>query len=348
MLADVNEAQGRREAPARWARPERRRAFVRCDVSRTRRSDARGGRARSTAFGRLDILVANAGIVHAADFLDLEEADFDRVLAVNLKGVFLAGPGGGAPDGASQGGGGAIVNMSSVNAVLAIPNQVPYVVSKGGINQLTKVMALALAPHGIRVNGIGPGTILTELAKTAVLGNREAERKILSRTPMGRMGEPGGDRARSPPSSRATTLPTSRARPSTPTAGGSRSTTPCRWPTESGKLRALDIPDERLFHDPYRPCCRAPCRRERRLRRRLRDVPSRSAIRLPRCRASQMRGEGRIMERFNQDVKTYKECMKTYIDERQAAMKANEAAANDAIAAYNAIMKHLNEQAKGD
>jgi len=77
-----------------------------------------------------------------------------------------------------------------VNAVLAIPNQVPYVVSKGGINQLTKVMAVSLAPHGIRVNGIGPGTILTELAKTAVLGNREAERKILSRTPMGRLGEP--------------------------------------------------------------------------------------------------------------------------------------------------------------
>jgi NAD(P)-dependent dehydrogenase (short-subunit alcohol dehydrogenase family) len=89
-----------------------------------------------------------------------------------------------------QGGGGAIVNMSSVNAVLAIANQVPYVVSKGGINQLTKVMAVALAPHGIRVNAIGPGTILTELARGAVLGNAEAERRILSRTPLGRLGEP--------------------------------------------------------------------------------------------------------------------------------------------------------------
>jgi len=67
---------------------------------------------------------------------------------------------------------------------------VPYVISKGGINQLTKVMSVSLAPKGIRVNGIGPGTILTELARTAVLGNKEAERKILSRTPMGRMGEP--------------------------------------------------------------------------------------------------------------------------------------------------------------
>jgi len=141
------------------------------------------------AFGAIDILVANAGIVHAAEFLDLEEQDFDRVIAVNLKGIFLAGQAA-ARRMVKQGRGGAIVNMSSVNGVLAIPNQVPYVVSKGGINQLTKVMAVGLAPHGIRVNAIGPGTILTELAKTAVLGNREAERKILSRTPMGRMGEP--------------------------------------------------------------------------------------------------------------------------------------------------------------
>ena len=163
-------------------------AFVRCDVSRKAEVDAAVAGAVK-AFGTLDILVANAGIVHAAEFLDLEEADFDRVLAVNLKGVFLAGQAA-ARQMVKQGSGGAIVNMSSVNAVLAIPNQVPYVVSKGGINQLTKVMALSLAPHRIRVNAIGPGTILTELAKTAVLGNREAERKILSRTPMGRMGEP--------------------------------------------------------------------------------------------------------------------------------------------------------------
>src|SRR5437762_1809230 len=112
-----------------------------------------------------------------------------HVLAVNLKGIFLAGQAA-ARQMVKQGDGGSIVNMSSVNAVMAIPNQVPYVVSKGGINQLTKVMALSLASHRIRVNGIGPGTILTELAKTAVLGNKESERKILPRTPLGRMGEP--------------------------------------------------------------------------------------------------------------------------------------------------------------
>jgi len=187
VLTDTNAEKGR-HAAERLRAEGRHAVFERCDVSK--KSEVEAAIALAVAeFGSLDILVANAGIVHAAEFLDLEEADFDRVIAVNLKGIFLAGQAA-ARQMVKQGRGGSIINMSSVNAVLAIPNQVPYVVSKGGTNQLTKVMAVALAPHGIRVNGIGPGTILTELAKTAVLGNQEAERKILSRTPMGRMGEP--------------------------------------------------------------------------------------------------------------------------------------------------------------
>jgi NAD(P)-dependent dehydrogenase (short-subunit alcohol dehydrogenase family) len=187
MLADRDEAQGRKAAE-QLTQSGARAAFVACDVSKGAQVQAAVD-ATVKAFGRLDILVANAGIVHACEFLDLKEEDFQRVLDVNLKGVFLAGQAA-ARQMVKQGGGGAIINMSSVNAVMAIPNQVPYVVSKGAINQLTKVMALSLAPHAIRVNGIGPGTILTDLARTAVLGNREAERKILSRTPLGRMGEP--------------------------------------------------------------------------------------------------------------------------------------------------------------
>jgi NAD(P)-dependent dehydrogenase (short-subunit alcohol dehydrogenase family) len=145
-------------------------------------------------FGRIDILVNNAGITHAADFLDLAEADFDRVLAVNLKSYFLMGQAvarhlvATPPDDGRERG--AIVNLSSVNAVLAIPDQVPYVVSKGGVAQLTKVMALALAPHGIRVNAIGPGTIATDLAKKAVLADQAARDRVLARTPLGRLGEP--------------------------------------------------------------------------------------------------------------------------------------------------------------
>jgi glucose 1-dehydrogenase len=161
--------------------------FVACDVGDKAEVEALIESAVA-AFGRVDILVANAGIVHASDFLDLEEADFDRVIRVNLKGVFLTGQAA-ARRMVEQGGGGVIVNMSSVNAVMAIPAITPYVAAKGGVNQLTKVMALALVEHGIRVNGIGPGSIATEMAE-AVLSDPEKRRGALCRTPMGRFGEP--------------------------------------------------------------------------------------------------------------------------------------------------------------
>jgi NAD(P)-dependent dehydrogenase (short-subunit alcohol dehydrogenase family) len=161
--------------------------FFAADVSQKADVDAMIA-ATLQAFGRIDILVNNAGVTHAADFLDLHEDDFDRVLRINLKSMFLCGQAAAREMVKQQSG--SIINMSSVNSELAIPNQVPYVVSKGGVNQLTKVMALNLAPHGIRVNGIGPGTILTELAKKAVLGSPEARHTILSRTPLGRCGEP--------------------------------------------------------------------------------------------------------------------------------------------------------------
>jgi glucose 1-dehydrogenase len=139
------------------------------------------------SFGRLDVLINNAGIIKTADFLEISEADFDAVLRVNLKGVFLVGQA--AARAMVERGKGAIVNMSSANAVVAIANQVPYVTSKGAVNQLTKVMALALADKGVRVNAIGPGSILTDLLKV-VMDDDAARRRILSRTPMGRCGEP--------------------------------------------------------------------------------------------------------------------------------------------------------------
>lgn len=142
--------------------------------------------------GDIDILVNNAGIVHGADFLDLKEEDFDRVLQVNLKGSFLVGQAVARymVEKVQNGGpAGAIVNMSSVNAVFAIANQVPYSVSKGGVSQLTKVMALALAPYGIRVNAIGPGSIMTDML-SSVNADPAARNRILSRTPLGRIGDP--------------------------------------------------------------------------------------------------------------------------------------------------------------
>jgi glucose 1-dehydrogenase len=165
--------------------------FVRTDVGHKADADRLVAEA-FRLFGGLDVLVNNAGIVHGADFLDIAEADFDRVLRVNLKGAFLVGQAAARRMVAEISAGkppGAIVNMSSVNATLAIPNQVPYCVSKGGLSQLTKVMALSLAPHGIRVNAIGPGSIMTDILR-AVGSDREAKRRILSRTPLGRIGEP--------------------------------------------------------------------------------------------------------------------------------------------------------------
>ena len=182
MLVDVKE-EGAQVAAELGANAR----FFRADVSNKAEVDAMVQDAMST-WGRIDILVNNAGITHAADFLDLQEDDFDRVLRINLKSMFLCGQAVARQMVLQQSG--SIINMSSVNAELAIPNQVPYVVSKGGINQLTKVMALNLAPYGVRVNGIGPGTILTELAKKAVLASPEAKHTILSRTPLGRCGEP--------------------------------------------------------------------------------------------------------------------------------------------------------------
>jgi glucose 1-dehydrogenase len=183
VLADRDEAAGSAAAATISGA-----TFVRADVSRKAEVDALVAQTLAR-HGRIDLLVNNAGITHACDFLDLAEEDFDRVLAVNLKSMFLCGQAAARAmvKGAIRG---SIVNMSSANAVVAIPNQVPYTVSKGGINQLTKVMAVALAPHGIRVNAIGPGTILTELSKQAVLTDDAARRKILSRTPLGRCGEP--------------------------------------------------------------------------------------------------------------------------------------------------------------
>ena len=161
--------------------------YLRCDVGSADDVEELV-RATEAAWGGIDILVNNAAIVHKAAFLDLEEDDFERVLRVNLKGPFLVGRAVARRMVAARTPG-AIVNMSSVNAVMAIPDQVPYAVSKGGLNQLTKVMALALAPHGIRVNGIGPGSIATEML-AQVMTDPSVRDTILSRTPMGRLGEP--------------------------------------------------------------------------------------------------------------------------------------------------------------
>ncbi len=178
ILADIDEV-GLNEVATRLGQ-----TAVRTDVSRRSEIEALFDVVQRQ-WGGLDIMVNNAGVTHAADLLDLTEEDFDRVMAINLKAALF-----GTQFAAKlMAPGGIIVNMSSVNAILGIPNQIPYALSKGALKQLTNVSALSLAPRGIRVNAIGPGTIMTAIARS-IMTDQAAEQRIMSRTPMGRVGEP--------------------------------------------------------------------------------------------------------------------------------------------------------------
>lgn len=136
--------------------------------------------------GPVSVLVNNAGIAAPGDFLSYELETFDTVLAINLRGVFVATQRA-ARTMVERGIEGAIVNMSSINAQVAIPAIPAYCASKGGVMQLTKVAALALAKHNIRVNAVGPGSIDTAMM-AGVNANPEAFKVAMSRTPLGRPG----------------------------------------------------------------------------------------------------------------------------------------------------------------
>lgn len=160
-------------------------AFV-CDVSSG--DDTRRAVADVVAeFGRVDYLVNNAGILTRRDFLDLPEDEWDRVLDVNLKGQYLVGQAV-ARALTEQGHQGAIVNISSTAAEIVV-SRAHYVASKGGVRQLTKVMAAELGPRGIRVNAVAPGTILTPMNADR-LSNIEVMRTEKDRIPLGRVGTP--------------------------------------------------------------------------------------------------------------------------------------------------------------
>lgn len=197
VIADRDESSGHDLADELGADRDRA-LFVDCDVS-DRLAVANLLAETRSAFGRLDVLVNNAGIVSKGTILDLSEEDFDRVMAVNLRGHFLVARAAARQmveqiDADSERMEDArrryaIVNMSSINAVVAIPDQLAYCASKGAINQMTKSMALALAPHGIRVNAVGPGSVNTDVLKS-VMDDKDAMKRILSRTPSGRIADP--------------------------------------------------------------------------------------------------------------------------------------------------------------
>ena len=136
--------------------------------------------------GPVSALVNNAGMALPANFLDYELEAFDQVLGVNLRGVFVAIQRAAKAMIAHEMEG-AIVNISSINAKVAIPTLPAYCASKGAVNQLTKVASLALALHNIRVNAVGPGSVNTEMM-ASVNADDKALKIAMSRTPMGRLG----------------------------------------------------------------------------------------------------------------------------------------------------------------
>jgi NAD(P)-dependent dehydrogenase (short-subunit alcohol dehydrogenase family) len=138
--------------------------------------------------GPVAILVNNAGVAMPGDFLDTSLEQFKAVIDVNLIGTFCALQRA-AKNMVAKGIQGSIVNMSSINAQVAIPSIAAYCASKGGVMQLTKASALALAAHGIRVNAVGPGSIDTAMM-AGVNANPDAMKMVLSRTPLKRIGEP--------------------------------------------------------------------------------------------------------------------------------------------------------------
>jgi NAD(P)-dependent dehydrogenase (short-subunit alcohol dehydrogenase family) len=195
VLADIDKARGQ-QAIKEMGFGDDEALFVECDISK--KLEVHNLIAESlSAFGGIDGLINNAGIAVKGGALDLTEDDFDRVIATNLRGSFLVSKAvanyfvseiesredrSRLTDRPYS-----IVNMSSINDTVAIPDYLAYTVSKGGLLQLTKSMALELAPYGIRVNAIGPGSVKTDMLSDVAGDGLE---KIYSRTPLGRLALP--------------------------------------------------------------------------------------------------------------------------------------------------------------
>lgn len=196
VIADIDDEAGK-DAQEQIRDAGGQALFVHCDVSD--RLDIHNLIAATLEeYGRVDVLINNAGVVGRGTFLELEEDEFDRILRVNLRGAFMTAQAvakqmvkqiekeGRVTD---SGRIYSIINMSSVEAIVGSPLHLPYAVSKGALGQLTKVMALSLADHGIRVNAIGPGSINTDILKERMRSGN-LRKRIISRTPLHRIGDP--------------------------------------------------------------------------------------------------------------------------------------------------------------
>ena len=139
-------------------------------------------------FGRIDIMVNNAGVETRTSVLETTETQYDSVIGINLKSAFF-GTQLAARQMIKQGGGGCVINISSVHEDWPMPGNAPYCLSKGGMRMLTRTAGVELGPHNIRVVGVGPGAVATPINEE-LLQNPEALKKLDTAIPLGRMAQP--------------------------------------------------------------------------------------------------------------------------------------------------------------
>jgi NAD(P)-dependent dehydrogenase (short-subunit alcohol dehydrogenase family) len=164
----------------------RRSLLVQADVTRRQQVEAMVARVLQH-FGRIDILVCNAGVLTRTPFLELTDEEWERVLNTNLTGPFFVGQT--VAKQMVKQGGGKIINVTSEVAERVQPTRSHYCASKGGLRQLTKAMAIELAPYGINVNAVAPGTTVTDINRDS-LGLPEERKQRLTRVPIGRFNQP--------------------------------------------------------------------------------------------------------------------------------------------------------------
>ena len=183
VIADINDQAGATAMSELGGNAH----YLHCDMGEAEQITAMFDQIE-TDIGAVSMLVNNAGVANPGDFLETSVDDFMGVIKINLMGTFIALQRA-AKSMVKHHIQGSIVNMSSINAQVAIPSIPAYCASKGGVMQLTKASSLALAPHGIRVNAVGPGSIQTDMV-ASVNASPEAMQMVMSRTPLGRIGDP--------------------------------------------------------------------------------------------------------------------------------------------------------------
>ncbi len=179
VLSDINQEAGEKAAR------ELKSVFIKTDVAKVEEVQNLIDKTIEK-YGRLDIMVNNAGIALTGSVLDCSEENFDKTITINLKGVFFGIKYAGLK---MKEKGGVILNTASIAGLVGFAGSAAYCASKGAIVQLTRAAALDLAGYKIRVNAVAPAVIKTAMTKD-IIANEPAAQGLLAKTPLGRFGEP--------------------------------------------------------------------------------------------------------------------------------------------------------------